>query len=287
MLSFPSSFSRGGASLYQVGKKKITTVKTPKDDVFSNIQSRNLKLSPEVVKSIYENDNKFIDFKGYHPTNYVFKENKTSLYYEDPLKMDIRMLRGMNTYQFMYSKAIKQLYDISLNRGNSSGNTYDLVQTTTAASPSLFNPTMGVNVIGISENMPLLNDVKSNYHYQIYEPTIENLVKASKGANGILGNARYKLADFLYCKDLGKVSNNHLITLRKFATPIGDHIYKWSSSRGYSKGMMMQTSQDIGRLIAWFDTEDNRLEDICTYEMSMEWKEIHNEIQEIDSKEDS
>lgn len=287
MLSFPSSFSRGGASLYQVGKKKITTVKTPNDDVFENIQSRNLKLSPEVVKSIYENDNKFIDFKGYHPTNYVFKENKTSLYYEDPLKMDIRMLRGMNTYQFMYSKAIKQLYDISLNRGNSSGNTYDLVQTTTAASPSLFNPTMGVNVIGISENMPLLNNVKSKYHYQIYEPTIENLVKASKGANGILGNARYKLADFLYCKDLGKVSNNHLITLRKFATPIGDHIYKWSTSRGYSKGMMMQTSQDIGRLIAWFDTEDNRLEDICTYEMSMEWKEIHNEIQEIDSKEDS
>ena len=163
MLSFPSSFSRGGASLDQVGKKKITNVKTPYDDVFENIQSRNLKLSPEVVKSIYENDNKFIDFKGYHPTNYVFKENKTSLYYEDPLKMDIRMLRGMNTYQFMYSKAIKQLYDISLS--NSSKNTYDLVQTTTAASPSLFNPTMGVNVIGISENMPLLNDVKSKYEF--------------------------------------------------------------------------------------------------------------------------
>ena len=53
MLSFPSSFSRGGASLYQVGKKKITNVKTPYDDVFENIQSRNLKLSPEVVKSIY------------------------------------------------------------------------------------------------------------------------------------------------------------------------------------------------------------------------------------------
>ena len=62
------------------------------------------------------------------------------------------MLRGMNTYQFMYSKAIKQLYDISLS--NSSKNTYDLVQTTTAASPSLFNPKMGVNVHAVGFPIP-------------------------------------------------------------------------------------------------------------------------------------
>ena len=182
--------------------------------------------------------------------------------------------------------------------GNQSGNTtpaaesamYDniyVTATTTAASPALFNPVMGVNAIGIMEEVPLINTVRSNKRkYTVYEPTIENLIKGSMSETGVLGNARYRLVDFLYCKDLGKVSNNHLITLRKFSTPIGDHIYKWSSRRGHGN-VTMQTSHDIGRLIAWFGTDDNKLEDICKYEVKMSWKEIKSEIQEIDSKEDA
>lgn len=159
--------------------------------------------------------------------------------------------------------------------------------TTTAGSPALFNPMMAVNALGIMQDVPLLNNIQSKRtRYGYYEPTIENLIRGSKDEQGILGNSRYSLNDFLYCKDLGKVSNTHLLTLRKFSHPVGDHIYEWSSSKGHGT-MTMQTGPDVGRLIAWFGTDDNKLEDICKYEMKMTWKEIKNQIQEIDSKEES
>lgn len=306
MLSFPSSFSKGSTGIVQEGKSKYTNlsstqVNSSKENAFSNVQAKNLKLTESLKKYIYNTDSKFTTFDGYIASKYLIKSNNDGvsnkqrpMYYEDPLKNDIRALRSVNMYQFVYKNPVYQVMNIwgkqntaQDTTGKSGGPSELSVQvTTTAGSPALFNPSMAVNAIGITENVPLLNSVRSGKQYHISEPTIENLIKGSKKDTGILGNARYRLIDFIYCKDLGKVSNNHLITLRKFANPIGDHIYKWSTKRGHAD-ISMETTQDVGRLISWFDTDDNKLEDICSYEMSMSWKEIQNDIEAVESKENN
>lgn len=120
--------------------------------------------------------------------------------------------------------------------------------------------------------------------------TIRELVKLSHIPSSILGKARYKYADFLYCKDLGKVSNNHLITLRRFAHPVDDNIFNFSSKKWINKinpGMNdFQSYGDIARLVTWFGTEDNKLENILNYTVKATWEEFKAKIQDVDSKED-
>ena len=38
------------------------------------------------------------------------------------------------------------------------------------------------------------------------------------------GIARYKMQDFIYLKYYNQIPNNHMITLRRYATPVDDHI---------------------------------------------------------------
>ena len=97
----------------------------------------------------------------------------------------------------------------------------------------------------------------------------------------MMGRALYRYADFMFCKDLGKISNNHLITLRKFGTPIGDNIFK------YGKESKSWDTYDKGRLVTWFGTDDNKLEDICKYNYNATWKKLEATIEDIHSKEDN
>lgn len=130
--------------------------------------------------------------------------------------------------------------------------------------------------------------VMATSHANVTNCTIRELVRLSHNDNTILGQARYKYADFMYCRDLGKVSNNHMITLRKFAHPIGDNIFRFSSPRHRnSEGYMdYDTMADVGRLVTWFGTDSNKLSDILNYSMHATWKEFNAEIQEIDTRDD-
>lgn len=111
--------------------------------------------------------------------------------------------------------------------------------------------------------------------------SIRELCTLSKKTNSILGQARYKYADFMYCKDLGKVPNNRLITLRRFAHPVGDHIFEMTN-RKYAKEETYSFKQpgDVGRLVAWFDTDDNKLEDIIKFSYHATWKQLTSQIEE-------
>lgn len=118
--------------------------------------------------------------------------------------------------------------------------------------------------------------------------SIRELVNLSSVRKSILGNARYKYADFMYCKDLGKISNNHMITLRKFAIPVGDNIFRSTVTTTAAEGKQdpMSTIGDVGRMITWFDTDDNKLSDIMSYEYEASWKKLDAKIQQLDSQED-
>lgn len=121
--------------------------------------------------------------------------------------------------------------------------------------------------------------------------TVRELVKLSHGRNTIIGQGRYKYADFLFCKDFGKVSNNHMITLRRFAHPVGDNIFKFSGKKHRNRedygNNDFQENSSHGTLISWFGTDDNKLEDILKYSVKSTWKEFQSKIKEIDSQEDN
>lgn len=121
--------------------------------------------------------------------------------------------------------------------------------------------------------------------------TIRELVAASRQPNGELGMGRYRYADFLFCKNVGKVSNNHMITLRKFAHPVGDNIFRYSTKGYLNEGMPyyhgFQENSSIGTMITWFGTDDNKLEDIMNYSFNATWKEFKSHNKDIDSKEDN
>ena len=113
----------------------------------------------------------------------------------------------------------------------------------------------------------------------ISDCTIKTLVEESKKEHGgQLGLATYRYADFMFCKDLGKLSNNHLITLRKFPGPIGDNIFQEAFPNSDNQTTMCGYP-DIGRLVTWFGTEDNKLEDICKFNYKSTWKDLHAEIE--------
>ena len=148
---------------------------------------------------------------------------------------------------------------------------------------SIFNPYFAVKSTGFSSNKPLLDVAdpnSSNPFVDTSDCSIWKLLQLS--ATGDLGGAVYRLADFMYCKDLGKVANNHLITLRRYATPVGDNIFKLSNNG--DKENMFSVAPDIGRLVTWFGTDENKLSDILKMSFKATWKEMNAEIQEETSQ---
>lgn len=166
-----------------------------------------------------------------------------------------------------------------------------LIYTVAKVAPSMFNPMYGLNSHGISRNVPLKlgnkKDSESIQDAQSLDCSIANLVRLSNLNSDLLGLARYKFADFMYCRDVGKISNNHMITLRKFSIPVGDNIFGLASSRsGKWKSSSASYPSDIGRMITWFGTPENKLEDIMSYEYEATFIQKESKIQQLDSQED-
>ncbi len=97
--------------------------------------------------------------------------------------------------------------------------------------------------------------------------TIKTLVEESAAGN--LGRAIYNYSDFMYCKHLGKVPNNHLITLRKFPSGCGDHINFTNVTREKDTNKHMP---DIGRLVTWIGADGNNMENILKYSYKLPWQ---------------
>lgn len=240
-------------------------------------------------------------------------------YHENAFKIPAKILDAVNRYKYVFTYS---LADIDATEDDKGKLTLPLASET-ALSQSIFNPWFGVRVNGLSLVMPIIHgfdpttDGAGNAKDQVSvegplskekinitvpdtagdvsDCSIQTLVNLSGGYGSnshlefkdgaiktplqSLGRAKYRWSDFMYCKDLGKVSNNHLITLRKFNSPIGDNIFY------YGKGEEVD-SPDKGRLISWFGTDDNKLENICKFDYEATWKQLNGESMDVDSKED-
>lgn len=203
---------------------------------------------------------------------------------ETPFTIPIDILRNINNYRFMYAPDSKgaSIYSVYAKTKKEDG-TDGVVEIGQNAVPSLFNPLFAVQIAGNTNNTPLLYDATAeNQTYinrDIHNCTIKELVRLSHMYGSPLGNAKYKFTDFMYCKDLGKISNNHLITLRKFPYPVPDNIFEITTSKYATPDNVgdAEVTGDVGRLITWFGTDDNKLEDILKYNYKATWKELNAE----------
>lgn len=253
----------------------------------------------------------------YYNSNNGAPKDTNKVQFEDPFLLSSSIFSVINNYKYMFSSAVPTLLEgIGWTDDTKKDHGISIIEQ--ASAPSLFNPYNAVQINGMVENIPLLdreyenqdnvelgvdgtkdpftsdkgekniklNNTLFSKDKDITDCSIKKLVELSKNssdAKSSLGLATYRYIDFMYCKDLGKIPNNRLITLRKFPGPIGDNIYSQAYPSG-SNDSIYKAYPDIGRLITWFDNDDNKLEDICKYNYEATWKEFTSEIQIETSK---
>ena len=218
----------------------------------------------------------------------VQTKGPTPFWYENSLVANPGIYSVMNTYRYVYDAS--SLVPVSARKykddGNIDENGFGGAEWASGTlSPSLFNPYYGIQRIGPTLNTPLIDTNlvggKRSFGTDFTDCSINTLCKLSTTTSE-LGAAKYKYADFMYCKDLG-MPNNRLITLRRFTQPVGDMIF---GEAAVSADGVYSTPGDVGRLLGYFDTESNKLEDILNYSFHATWEKRDAARQQIESQED-
>lgn len=309
MLSFPSTLNKGGSHIItpqQSNSLKDVLNNSLRSAFNSTVSKATSGQGYDTVGIRYNEDRDTssliddLDFSSHDTLKYESnllaspsgKENKSQTLIWTPTHMDNKTFQVVNNYRCFLSNMLIETGNEGEVPG-SNGKKYRTYNFRGDLTPSLFNPYHGIPVYGIMENVPLMDGTILHKHSQeeiakLSDCSIRELVNLSSVRKSILGNARYKYADFMYCKDLGKISNNHMITLRKFAFPVGDNIFRSSVTTTADEGKNdpMSSVGDVGRMITWFDNDDNKLSDIMSYEYEASWKKLDAKIQQLDSQED-
>ena len=307
MRSYPSTFNDGGGHLVIQNSSRISgndfsNISTaPYDDMVKRIRSRNINMNSTIRENLFSVQAMNIaNYNGYGAENSIDNMGSNSVYslgnsrqaaYENVMTMPSAFLQQLKTYNLRYKIKTNSLVDAGKVNYDGKAEVLEAQIASIDTVPSMFNPMYNIQYLGICGNVPLLNDTISSMRKNdsdITNCSIRELIRLSQSTNSVLGQARYRYADFMYCKDLGKVSNNHLITLRKFSHPVGDNIFELASPK-YSankKSKTFDTEGSVGVLITWFGTDDNKLEDILTYSYQATWKPLESTIEDVESRED-
>ena len=130
----------------------------------------------------------------------------------------------------------------------------------------------------VSNNVPLIDTPENRKKIrQSSGCSIKELVQASR--DGILGKSTYDYSDFMYCKHLGKMSNNYMITLRRFPLPVDDFISSIGIESRGSNEATSKNSQSIGCMITWLGVSGNEMNNILSYNYSMPFKSQNAEFE--------
>lgn len=311
MLSFPSTLNKGGSHLItpQQSNSLKDVLNNSLRSAFNSAVSKATSGQGYDTDGIRYNEDRDtssliddLDFSSHPTVKYesnmlappASKNNETNkqAVIWTPTHMNNEIFQVVNNYRCFLSGMLIETGNDGEKQGTN-GKWYKTYNFKGDLTPSLFNPYHALSVYGIMENVPLMDGTFLSKHdkaeiAKLDDCSIRELVNLSSVRKSILGNARYRYADFMYCKDLGKISNNHMITLRKFAIPVGDNIFRSSVAKtaGEGKDDPMSSIGDVGRMITWFDTDDNKLSDIMSYEYEASWKKLDAKIQQLDSQED-
>jgi len=130
------------------------------------------------------------------------------------------------------------------------------------------------NFIDKPEN-PLMGGTKAQ---QVSIPKIINHFEETYPKIG------YKPSDFLYSKYYQKIPVNHLVTLRRFPTPIPDNIYKYSVRPKDSESEEIDATQLAGVTAITYlgETAGNTLEDLLKMSFGLNYKELKADFEAVD-----
>ena len=128
----------------------------------------------------------------------------------------------------------------------------------------------------INWNIPLLDTPANREKIKARSGcTVRELVQASQ--KGYFGSATYSYSDFMYCKHLGRVPNNYLITVRRYPIPVLDSVQpRGIGGRRKNKnapGSYNDAPIPIGTMVTWFGVSGNNMKDILKYNYNMAWDE--------------
>ena len=122
----------------------------------------------------------------------------------------------------------------------------------------------------ISNNVPLMDSPKTRKRIREHSScTVRDLVNDSSA--GLLGLETYSYSDFMYCKYLGKVPNNYMITLRRFPIPVDDYISTVGEGDDERNSPDVKSNQapSIGCLVTWMGTPGNDMSNLLKYSFKM------------------
>jgi len=92
---------------------------------------------------------------------------------------------------------------------------------------------------------------------------------------------KYSFSDFALAKYYGKISNNFMVTLRRFPMPVEDDIINPKVLGPDGKSIVDNAMPDLARAVTWMsEATGNKLNDLLKFDVSTSWKEVESAIQE-------
>ena len=138
------------------------------------------------------------------------------------------------------------------------------------------NPTNGADY-----NKPVFKGFGDN---NSMNPTAKNIVEYSKTTGG--EGFAYNFSDFIQMEHYGQISNDYLITLRRFAHPVPDDILSPQRQGADGKPPVDNSEPDLARAVTWLSPAlGNDLKEILKFQMGFAWEEAKSKLQEAESKE--
>lgn len=116
----------------------------------------------------------------------------------------------------------------------------------------------------------------------VLNPTAHKIVEYSSGINSAAYS--YTYSDFIQCEHYGQISNEYMITLRRFAYPIQDDLL--TMKKLDKDGASIDMSQpDLARAITWMSPAlGNDMKEVLKFGTSFPWKDVESQIQEVSKK---
>lgn len=131
----------------------------------------------------------------------------------------------------------------------------------------------------IANNVPLMDSPKARQRIREFSGcTVKELVNASE--SGLMGQETYAYSDFMYCKHLGRVSNNYMITLRRFPLPVDDFIGADMIQEQDRLALSSHNASSIGCMVTWMGVSGNEMSNILNYSFHMPFQEQTAEEQQ-------
>jgi hypothetical protein len=129
------------------------------------------------------------------------------------------------------------------------------------------NPSAGFLVRQTAANQGVLKTARSNIFSYLFGP----------GDHGsyIIGGASapYFWKDFLYCKYYGHIPNNHMITLRRFPSPMRDNLSLPAKVKNSDAYKVKGAGQPVAQAVTWWGgNTENTLNSILKFSTSLKWE---------------